>query len=201
MDYEKYVRDALHEAQEIAGIPRVGLMVPSRRGDLMGIVGYGVAVLPSQRRAVPFGNLVTTAGDQYYARKAIAAISPASASAPTAMSGMKLGTSTTAATKSSTGAALVTYLTGSNAPFDASYPQVAAVAGTDTGWYAIYQTTWAAGTATSATINEVAAVNDAGTNGTSTAANTYARGVFASTVDKASNEPLIVIWNHKFLGA
>lgn len=168
--------------------------------DASGIIGFGVALTDHQ--TVPFWNLITTAGDQYYARKAIAGISPANASAPTAANGMKLGTSTTAASKSGTNAALVAgYISGSNVAFDSTYPQAAAVAGTDTGWYAIYQTTWAAGVATSATINEVVIVNDQGTNATSTAANTYSRAVLPSTVNKTASTPLVIIWNHKFLGA
>lgn len=217
MEYQNYIENALREAQELAETPRKGpvMLVNQRilqprkknrhtglmRAESMRIVGYGAAILPMQRKAVPFKNLVTTAGDQYYVRKAIASIAPANATAPTAATGMKLGTGSTAAAKSGTGSLLVTYLTGSNVLFDSTYPQASAVAGTDTGWLAIYQCTWPAGVATSATINEVVQVNDASTNATSTALNTYARSVFATTVDKASNEPLIVIWNHKFLGA
>lgn len=200
--------EALLQAQEIAGIPRelpwgknFGVRRPGGLAENMGIIGYGVAHLPKQRLFVPFGNMVTTAGDEYYARKAVAGISPANPSAPTAASGMKLGTSTTAASKSSTGAALVAYLTGSNVAFDATFPSVAAVSGTNTGWQAQYQTTWPAGTVISATINEAVVVNDAATNATSSAANTYARAVLATTVDKAANEPMIITWYHKFLGA
>lgn len=147
-----------------------------------------------------FENLVTTAGDQYYAKKAIVGISPANPGAPTAASGMKLGTGTTAAAKSGAGAALVTYLSGSNLAFDASFPAANAVAGTDTGWTADYQTTWPAGTATNSAITEAVIVNDAGTNATSTAANTYSRVTFTA-IDKTAADVLIAIWKHKFLGA
>lgn len=171
--------------------------------DGFGIVGYGVAELIGsdgrQKLLVPFANLITDVGDLYYASKAIVAISPASPSAPTAITGMKLGTGSTAAAKNSTGSALTTYLSGSNAAFDATYPQTSNL-GAGLGVNAVYKTTWAAGTATSSTINEVVIVNDSGTDATSTSANTYSRAVI-STVNKTSADTLAITWNHKFLGA
>lgn len=170
--------------------------------DRAAIVGYGVVALRRDGhllRAVPFANLITTAGDEYYARKVITGIAPANATAPTAASGMKLGTGTTAATKSGTAAALGAYIAGSNNPFDAAYPQAAAVGG-DAGWNATYRTSWAAGDVTNTAITEVALVNDAGTDATSSAANTYARAVFAA-VNKAAGDSLEITWAHKLLGA
>src|SRR3954468_13354066 len=109
--------DALHAAFDAA----------RAMADGMGIVGYGVAELFDGdgmcKRLVPFHNLITDAGDLYIAGKIITAIAPASPSAPTAANGMKLGTASTAATK--TDAGLGTYLTASNVAFDASYPQTA----------------------------------------------------------------------------
>jgi hypothetical protein len=185
--------DAFAEAERMA----------TRFKDKLGIVGFGVVELrgPDGRlkRATPFANLITTAGDQYYAQKAIVGISPANPSAPTAMNGMKLGTGTTAAAKSGAGGALVTYLTASNIAFDSTYPQAAAVGG-DTGWNAIYKTTWAAGVATNSAITEAVIVNDQATNATSTAANTAARVVF-SAQNKGALDSLAITWSHKFLGA
>lgn len=171
--------------------------------DGSGLVGYGVVeVYDSEgnlKQAVPFANLITTAGDQYYAQKAIVGISPSAPSAPTAVNGMKLGTGTTAVAKSSTGAALVTYLTASNVVFDATFPSAAAVGG-DAGWNATYKTTWAAGTATNTAITEAVIVNDQATNATTTAANTIARVVFTA-VNKGASDTLAITWTHKFLGA
>lgn len=144
-------------------------------------------------------NLITTAGDEYYAKKGIVGISPANPSAPTAASGMKLGTGSTAAAKSGAGGALVTYISGSNNPFDASFPAAAAVGG-DAGWNMNYKTTWAAGDVTNAAIVEVVIVNDAATDATSTAANTYSRAVISS-VNKTASDSLAVTWSHKALGA
>lgn len=187
-------RDALQAAwDEARALPPSGL----------GLVGYGVAQLLDDtgrtRLLVPFANTITDAGDTYVAGKIIAAIAPASPAAPTAASGMKLGTGTTAVSKSGgTGTALTTYLTASNLAFDATYPQSSAL-GTNLGTNAIYRTTWAAGVATSATINEVVIVNDAATNATTTAANTYSRAVI-TTVNKGAADSLVITWNWKALG-
>jgi hypothetical protein len=144
-------------------------------------------------------NLITDAGDLYHAQKVITAIAPASASAPTAMTGMKLGTGTTAAAKSGAGGALVTYLTASNQAFDATYPQTSNL-GAGLGVTAKYRVTYAAGTATNTALTEVVIVNDAATNATSTAANTLSRYVF-SAINKGASDTLTVTWDHKFLGA
>jgi hypothetical protein len=144
-------------------------------------------------------NLITDAGDLYIAQKVITSIAPANASAPTAMTGMKLGTGTTAAAKSGAGAALVTYLTASNQAFDASYPQTSNLGG-GLGVTAVYKVTWAAGTATNSAITECVIVNDSATNATSTAANTISRIVFTA-VNKGASDTLAITWSHKFLGA
>lgn len=192
---ETRLADAFREAE---------LLADRKFRDSAGLVGFGVVELRGPdgelKNCEPFANLITTAGDQYYAQKAIVGISPANPSAPTAMNGMKLGTGTTAAAKSGAGGALVTYLSGSNVAFDSTYPQASAVAGTDTGWNAIYKTTWAAGVATNSAITECAIVNDQATNATSTAANTAARVVF-SAQNKGALDSLAITWSHKFLGA
>lgn len=145
-------------------------------------------------------NLITTAGDQYYAKMGAALVGTPNAAQPTKVTGMKLGTSTTTPAKSGGGAALGTYITASNVAFDSAYPQTSAKAGTDTGWYVTYQTTWNAGVATNATINEVVIVNDSASNATSTAANTISRATI-STVNKAAGDTLQIQWNHLTLGA
>ena len=144
-------------------------------------------------------NLVTTAGDQYYATRGANSVVPGGPSDPAKVTGMKLGNSSTAAAKSSTGAALVTYKTGSNVVFDAAFPTVTANGG-DTGYNINYRVTWPAGTATDAALTEVAIVNDASTNLTSTAANTIARATFTA-VNKGASDSLTISWSHLFLGA
>jgi hypothetical protein len=144
-------------------------------------------------------NLITDAGDLYYATRGIAAVVPAAPADATKVTGMKLGTGSTAVAKNSTGAALVTYLSGSNVAFDATYPQTANL-GAGLGVNAVYRVTWPAGTATNSALTEAVIVNDSGTNATSTAANTISRIVFAA-INKTATDVLVVTWNHKFLGA
>ena len=145
-------------------------------------------------------NKITDAGDLYQATRIAAGVNSNGVSQPTLVTGMKLGTGTTAEAKNGAGAAIVTYLTGSNQGLDSGYPQVNNL-GACLGVNVSYQATWPAGTATSTTINEVVIVNDSSTNATSTAANTISRGVFGSTINKLSTDTLIVVWNHKQLGA
>lgn len=186
--------DALHAAHDAAR-----LLVPENTG----MVGYGVAELRDGdgriKQLVPFHNLITDAGDLYAAGKIITAIAPASASAPTAANGMKLGTSSTAATKAGAASFIGTFVSGSNVAFDATYPQTANL-GAGLGVNAVYKTTWAAGVATNATINEVAVVNDQATATAGAAASTYSRAVL-TTVAKTSTDSLAVTYNWKYLGS
>jgi hypothetical protein len=151
--------------------------------------------LKDERRAE---NLITDAGDLYYAGMAIALVTPATPAQPTKMTGMKLGTGTTAAAKAGAGAALVTYITGSNNPFDASFPATQNL-GAGLGVNGQYKTTWAAGDVTNAAITEAVIVNDAGTDATTSAANTSHRVVFTA-INKTASDSLVITWNAKFLG-
>lgn len=171
--------------------------------DLMAGEGLAVVRLIDERGRVIFDetvhNLITDAGDLYIAQKVIVGISPANPSAPTAVNGMKLGTGTTAVAKNGAGAALVTYLSGSNVAFDSTYPQTSNL-GAGLGVTAVYKTTWSAGVATNSAITEAAIVNDQATNATTSAANSIARIVFTA-VNKAAGDTLAITWSHKFLGA
>ncbi len=173
--------------------------------DDCAVVGYGTAVLRDEatgevKQVVEFTNLVTDAGDLYLAQKAIVGISPANEASPTAVTGMKLGTGSTAVAKAGAGAALITYLTASNATFAATYPQTENL-GSGLGVNAVYQCVWAAGVATNAAITEVVIVNDAATNATSSAANTISRALFGTAINKTATDSLTVTWRHKLLGA
>ncbi len=145
-------------------------------------------------------NLITDAGDLYYVAQGISGVSPALPSDPTKVSGMKLGTGATAVTKAGTGAALVTYLSGTNVVFDATYPQSSNL-GSGLGVQAVYKTTFVPGVGTHVALTECVIVNDAGTNGTSSAVNTISRILFASPINKGASDTLSVTWNHKFLGS
>ena len=135
-------------------------------------------------------NLVTSVGDQLYASRGAGLTTSA---LPT---GMKLGAGSTAVAKTGAGAALVTYLSGSNQAFDATFPSAA-------GGVVTYKVTYAAGTATTASpITEAVIVTDTiATNATSTAANTIARVLIAGVGSKAAGDSLAITWTHTILGA
>ena len=114
------------------------------------------------------------------------------------MTGMKLGTGTTAVAKAGAGAALVTYISASNNPFDATWP-VTQNLGAGLGVNGQYKTTWAAGDVTNAAITEAVIVNDAAADATTTAANTAHRIVFTA-INKTASDSLVITWNAKFLG-
>lgn len=135
-------------------------------------------------------NLVTAVGDQLYASRGAGLTSSAT---PT---GMKLGTGSTAVAKTGAGAALVTYLSGSNKAFDATFPSA-------TGGVATYKRTYAAGEATTASaITEVVIVTDTiATDATSTAANTISRALLTGIGSKGASDSLAITWTHTILGA
>jgi hypothetical protein len=140
-------------------------------------------------------NLITQVGDQMYGERG-ASVSGALA-APT---GFKLGTGATAPAKTGAGAALGSYLAGSNKAFDATFPTTA-LQGSSRRIQ--YKRTYAAGEATTASpITEAVIVNDAiGTDATSTAANTVSRTLVTGISQKQATDSLTCIWNHDLLGA
>lgn len=116
-----------------------------------------------------------------------------------AAKGMKLGTGSTAVSKSGAGAALVTYLTGSDQAFDATYPQGS---GTSGGRVITYKVTYAAGTATTASaITEIVIFLDFLADATSSAANTICRALLAGIGSKGASDTLTATWTHTVLGA
>lgn len=136
-------------------------------------------------------NLITAVGDQFYAGRAALA-----SGLPGAVTGMKLGTGSTAVAKTGSGAALTTYLAGSNKALDGGYPSAA-------GGVATYRRTYAPGEATTASpITEVALVTDSiATDATSTAANTISRALLTGIPSKNAGDTLIVTWTHTILGS
>lgn len=144
-------------------------------------------------------NLITTAGDLYYATRSASAVVPATPADATKVTGMKLGTGATTPSKSGAGSALVTYKSASNVVFNAGSPTVTAVGG-DAGYLVTYVCTWAPGVATDTGLREAVIVNDAAANATSSAANTISRVIFTA-IDKGVGDTLSISWAHKFLGA
>jgi hypothetical protein len=167
-----------------------------KHGDLIVIEGFvlcewfdedGVKFHESAQK-----NLITSYGDSWYIGRAAL-----SSGQPAAATGMKLGTGSTAVAKTGAGAALVTYLSGSNKAFDATFPSVAANVAT-------YKRTYAAGEATSAgtNITEAVVVNDTiATDATSAVGATISRVLLASPAPKAAGDSLAVTWTHTFTGA
>jgi len=168
--------------------------------------GLGISGTVTVRKFGPNGelllcivthNLVTAVGDQMYAERG-AGIAGALA-VPT---GMKLGTGSTTPGKAGAGSALDTYVTGSDAGFDATFPSSAqvTVAGV-TSWSITYQCTWLAGVATTVVpLTEVVLVNDALADATSTAGHTVARALIGSPIPKDANQELVVEWAHHLRG-
>lgn len=139
-------------------------------------------------------NLITEVGDEYYGERAAGIASP-----PNQVSGMRLGTGTTAVAKTGAGAAIVTYVTGSSIAIDGSFP-TSALSGASRRIQ--WKTTWGAGVATASGISEVVITNEASlTNVAGTAANTVSRALLSPTVNKAAGDTLAVTWNHDLLGA
>jgi hypothetical protein len=145
-------------------------------------------------------NLVTQVGDEMYSQRG-ASIS----GAPAAPTGMRLGsganTGANAPAITGAGAALATYLSGSNHAFDSTYPQTS-IDG-DGGDDITYKCTYAPGQATTTSpITETVIVNDTiATNATSVAANTISRIAVTGISAKGSGDTLTVTWIHSLLGS
>ena len=138
-------------------------------------------------------NLITRVGDQMYAERAVGL---GSLNAPT---GMQLGTGTTAVAKTGAGAAMVTYISGSNQAMEGGYP-ASSLNGTERRIH--YRAIWAAGDATNSAIAEcVLTIVTANPDAASAEAGTAARGLFASTIDKQAADTLQVDWYHDFEAA
>lgn len=185
----------------IQGAPKGVCKMTNNNITLKGIVTAQLFDAEGNLKAeYTFNNLITDAGDLYYASRSAAAVVPAAPADATKVTGMKLGTGVTAVSKAGAGSALVTYKTGTNVVFDATYPQVSNL-GSGLGVQISYRTTFVAGVGTDAALAEIVIVNDAASNATSLAAATIARVLFPSTINKGASDTLAVTWNHKFLGA
>lgn len=140
-------------------------------------------------------NIVTQVGEQMYAERGAGVTSP-----PAAPTGMKLGTGGGSAAKTGTGAALTTYLAGSNKAFDSTFPQSSLNGLTRR---ITYKRTYAAGQATSTDpITEAVIVNDTiATDATSSSANTISRILVNGITAKLAGDTLTAIWIHEVSGS
>lgn len=138
-------------------------------------------------------NLVTDYGDQFSAEREYL-------DATDIVTGMRLGTGTTAVAKNGAGAAIVTYISGSNEDLDTAASDSDLGAGS--GHRTEYECTWAAGDVTNSAIAEVALTNETPlTDVGGAVGNTVARFVFSSTIDKQADDVLVVTWQLDKLGA
>jgi len=138
-------------------------------------------------------NLVTQIGDQLYAERGAGIASP-----PALPTGMKLGTGSTAASKTGAGAALVTYLTNSHQAFDTGFP-ASSLSGTTRR--ITYVSVFPPGKATSAVpVTEGVIVNETLADATSAASSTICRAILVGIGSKGSGETLTVTWIHDLVG-
>lgn len=166
--------------------------------DPAAIAGFGTYRLIGPDGAIKqtgdFINLITDIGDQIYAEAGAGA-------SPNLATGMRLGTGSTAPAKNGAGAAIVTYVSGSNKAIDGTYPQTSDL-GAGAGHRITYRTTWNAGEATATGIAEAVITNETPlTDVAGTAANTISRALISPVVNKGAADTLEVTWHHDFLGA
>lgn len=116
------------------------------------------------------------------------------------VTGMRLGTGVTAASKAGAGAAIVAYITGSQEALDAV--PIGVDKGAGLGWRTPHICTWIAGDVTNAAIAETVLTDETPiTDVGGVVGNTVARFVFAATIDKQAGDSLEVTWNVDILGA
>lgn len=138
-------------------------------------------------------NLVTDYGDEFLATRSYD-------NAVDEITGMKLGTGSTAAAKNGAGATLVTYISGSQQVLDGTPTDASLGAGA--GHRVSHVTTWIAGDVTNSAIREVVLTNQTAlADNSGSAGVTVARFVFASAIDKQAGDSLAVTWHIDILGA
>jgi hypothetical protein len=181
---------------------RAGFVPPSM-DEIIGLRGHGFWTLHDEngdlKDAGFFTNLITDVGDEYYAERAAGIASP-----PNQVTGMKLGTGTTAVAKTGAGAAIVTYTTSATCSkaIDATYPQSSQPSGAGTARRITWRTTYDAGESTVNNLAEVVISNQTALADTAgTAADTIARALLSPTISKGASDTLTITWHHNLLGA
>lgn len=168
------------------------------------IRGHGTAVLRDAdgtvKETVAFTNLVTQQGDLNYGNAYAGLHASGNVADPSAVTGMQLGTGTTAVSKTGAGAAIVTYVAGSDKAIEASHP-ISSLSGSSRR--ITWQAVWAAGEATqeSPALSEVAIVTRTLDASVATEAQTVSRALLSPTVAKAAGDSLTVTWHHDVEGA
>lgn len=173
-------------------------MIDRVNGERGSIKGWGFWELHNEDGLLvargEFENLITQVGDQYYGERAAGI-----GGAPGQVTGMRLGTGSTAASKTGAGAAIVTYLSGTATAIDGTYPQSALSGGSRR---ITWKTTFGAGVGTASGISEVVlTIESPLTDVAGSAANTIARVVLSPTINKGATDVLSITWNHDLLGS
>lgn len=141
-------------------------------------------------------NLITDVGDEYYGERASGIGSP-----PSQVTGMRLGTGSTAPSKTGAGAAIVTYVSGTAKAIDGGFPTSTQPGGAGTARRITWMTSWAAGEADGAALREVVLTNETPlTDVAGSAANTISRALFGPFTLGAS-DTISITWHHDLLGA
>ena len=147
-------------------------------------------------------NMVTDIGDKYYAEAGAALCANGTVAAPAGITGMRLGTGVTAASKTGAGAAIGTYISGSNVAITGGYPTSSQPGGAGTARRIIWRGTWNPGVATANSISEVVVTNETPlSNVAGVAANTIARAVLSPVQNKGATQTMVVDWYHDILGS
>lgn len=191
--------DPVPMGDEISALLIKARELPSERLAIVGTMAYVLLDEHGEiKQAGSQRNLINDKGDEFYAKKGASV-------AVNAVVGMKVGTHATpsAATKNGANSTLQTYTTGitANKAIDGGFP-TAATKGAGAGWRITWQTTYAAGEATHATLSEIIITNQASFNDVAPAqADTICRALLVPIVNKGANDTLIITWQHDFLGA
>lgn len=181
--------------KEISRLGMSGLVIVELFAPKTNLLAPGPAMMLKERQVID--NLITQVGDQAYGDALAALHSNGNVSEPAEPLAMQLGTGATAAAKTGGGAAIGTYISGSNQVFEAAYPSSSL---NGSSRRISYQSIWVAGDATNSAIAEAAIVT-VSDDDVGSAAETVSRTVFGSTIDKQAGDSLTITWHHDLLGA
>ena len=175
-----FLRGILNPTEKIGA--RANVHVVHKRGNLVLADYWGE-------------NLVTDVGDGHISKRII------EGDTEDIVTGMKLGNdSATAVAKNGAGSGMITYISGSEELLDASPTE--ATKGAGAGWRSTFICTWIAGDVTDSDIEEVCLTNQTAlADNTSAVADTIARFIFGSPIDKQVGDSLEVTWQLDVLGA
>jgi len=140
-------------------------------------------------------NLITETGDKFYGERAAGV-----AGAPAQVTGMRLGTGATPATKTGAAAALGAYVAGSNKAIDGGFPTSTQPGGAGTARRIQWKSSWAAGEADGVALAEVVITNETPlTDAAGTAGNTISRALFGPYT-LGLLDTITVVWSHDIAG-